>query len=306
MATTTKRTTTLHKCLDCTYRRTRGERCAYCARRFKERERIRAKLARTPGTVANIGALTFLRRVGALMEDGGFTVTVVPHNPPPFNPSGNDYLREQIAKDCTCKWPVGHDRRCPATDDYLRLLGYEESERHQFEMHLEHDALHVQFVLRIGDDRSVDYSILDGSTTFSANADGTGGSRTFDRIGIEQSFYANVDATPETVRDTLLQQLERVQASRERITRSVTVPGLPGGWMVTPEQKINIAATLRSGKAHNFMPSGFGTGYRVCPSGYGNQPARRAGFNGYTRLPDETSKFFGVAGPLFYDTLDCD
>lgn len=290
-------TNPLHKCADCTYRRTRGERCTFCARRFRARERARAKLAATPGTVANIGAVPFLTRVAELMVPDGFTSTG-PVQPPPFNPSYEQNLQERIDKDCACKWPVGHDRRCPATDDYLRLLDEQEAQLHRYELRLVNATTHINFELRLGDDRTAEWSMIEGTTDFTVNTDGTGGSRTFDRTGVDSSFHADVGETPDDVRRTLLEQIARVASSRERLARSTTVPGLPGGWLVTPEQRIEIAKLLRAGKSYSFTPSGFGTGYRLSTD--------RPGYGRRTGLPAETSTFFGVAGSLFYEPLDCD
>jgi hypothetical protein len=294
----TATTPALVQCPECNgYRRTRKERCTYCQKRHDEREKARAKLAAMPDTIQNLGVDVFATRLAAVMHTEGFSVTTPLHSPPPFNPSADQREREYIAEICTCKWTAGHDSRCQATRGYLRLLAAEAYEAARFNMTLANDALHVTFDLRF-DTSEVEYSGIDGTTNFSANADGTGGTYSFDRTGVEASFTCRVTATPQDVADTLMAQLTRVAASRERIARSIAVPGLPGGWTVTPEQRIEIAKLLRAGKGTSFMPSGFGVGYRVYP----RRPASRYS----SRLPAETSTFFGVSMPLFYDTLDCD
>jgi hypothetical protein len=37
-------------------------------------------------------------------------------------------LKARIAQACTCKWNEGHDRRCPATPDFLQLLDLRDAE----------------------------------------------------------------------------------------------------------------------------------------------------------------------------------
>jgi hypothetical protein len=118
----------------------------------------------------------------------------------------------------------------------------------------------------------------------------------FDRVGVDDSFHVEFTDTAETMRVKIAQELEKIRVSRERRARSEKVPGLPGGWLVTPETKAKIGAALQAGRRHSFTPSGFGTGYNV----------GRAKSGWATRLPDETSQFFGVVGPLYYETMDCD
>lgn len=90
----------------------------------------------------------------------------------------------------------------------------------------------------------------------------------------------------------------RCEAAAARSKTMVAVPGLPGGWRVTPSRRAQITADLKARKSATFTPAGFGTGYLVT-----TRPRR--GFD-VNRLPTATSDFFGVVGPLFYETLDCD
>jgi len=101
-----------------------------------------------------------------------------------------------------------------------------------------------------------------------------GGVRTYDRYGVEDSFYIDNPAqwpewredgppdvivkTNETIRHFIE---ERIPESLARIARSEQVPTLP--FSVTPEQKQGITSQLLSGVSYSFMPSGFGTGYTL-------------------------------------------
>jgi hypothetical protein len=96
-----------------------------------------------------------------------------------------------------------------------------------------------------------------GHTTFTTAR----GERSYDRLGVEDSFYAYASATPEQVGAKLLEQIARVAKSREYVLSSVLVPGL--GYSVTPERKAKCIADLKAGRSISFTPSGFGTGYRL-------------------------------------------
>jgi hypothetical protein len=153
------------------------------------------------------------------------------------------------------------------------------------------DGVTIRVVLDGLDD---EWSAGTGHTTFTTAK----GERTFDRTGVEDSFYLSHDATVASVDAEVASQLQRVAESRARLLRSETVPGLPGAWSVTPERKAEIAAALKAGRRHDFRPAGFGTGYSV-----GTKPVHR--YSG-AALPRVTSDFFGVKGTLYYETLDCD
>lgn len=147
--------------------------------------------------------------------------------------------------------------------------------------------------IRIVMDRAFnEWSAGDGHTDFSTSK----GSRSFDRTGVDDSFHVENADTVRAVELKIAEQLKKVAESRERIGRSETIPGLPGGWSVTPERKAEIAAKLKAPGSHSFTPSGFGIGYAV-------SPFRRR----YSHaLPKETSDFFGIKAALYYETLDCD
>jgi hypothetical protein len=125
--------------------------------------------------------------------------------------------------------------------------------------------------------------------------------RCFTRRGIDCNSNALRDKPDyeheyANVADLLDGEWKRCEDAHARSLTMVTVPGLPGGWRVTPEGKASKSADLMAGKAVTFTPHGFGVGYRVT-----RMKARHA-----TALPSATSEFFGVGGPLYYTTLDCD
>lgn len=140
---------------------------------------------------------------------------------------------------------------------------------------------------------------VEGHTTYNG--------RCFTRTGVDVSSCTLTDGEGyghgyADVATLCAGELQRCRDARARSLTMVDVPGLPGGWRVTPQGKADISAKLQAGKPHSFTPAGFGTGYcvsgrrgRMSGGGYGSEP-----------LPAETSAFFGVRGPLYYTTLDCD
>lgn len=88
----------------------------------------------------------------------------------------------------------------------------------------------------------------------------------------------------------------RCVEAHSRSKTMVNVPGLPGGWRVTPERKAQISADLKAGKRVTFTPHGMGVGYEIIK--------RRDRFS--HNLPSEFGSFFGISWPLYYNTLDCD
>jgi hypothetical protein len=97
-------------------------------------------------------------------------------------------------------------------------------------------------------------SIGIGHTTFTTAK----GTRTFDRTGVEDSFYVHLYDGVAGVQAKIEGQLKRVGESRERIKGMIDIPGI--NWLTTPEGKEEITKKLKAGKCHEFRPSGFGTG----------------------------------------------
>lgn len=159
---------------------------------------------------------------------------------------------------------------------------------------LEGDGITIKVNLNGSDE---DYFIGDGHVSFESSK----GTRTFDRYGVEDSFYienppkwANTNKKPvdivgetnATIRDFIDR---KVPEARARIDSKETVPGL--GLLVGDSQK---KALLSKGTL-SLTPSGFGTGYTfsTTPRRYG-KPATA-----------EQKKFFG-ASELWVETFDCD
>lgn len=143
-------------------------------------------------------------------------------------------------------------------------------------------------------DRAFRGATVEGNTTFNG--------RCFTRRGIDVSSCRLADA-PEfgheygDLQALLDGEWTRCVAAHERSKSMVDVPGVPGGWRVTPERRVEMAAALRQGKPVRLTPHGMGTGYTIS--------TRRARFGGGA-LPRATAEFFGVAGPLYYEPFDHD
>lgn len=134
-------------------------------------------------------------------------------------------------------------------------------------------------------------SLGDGHTSF----DTSKGRMTFDRHGVEDSFYVEADDTVETVNAKIVEQIQKVTLSRERLARSLTMPDY--GYNLTPERLEKERDTLRRGGVARFAPSGFGTGHLISTKPRGRYNCVRAS----QALID----FFGV-GVLFVETFDHD
>jgi len=132
--------------------------------------------------------------------------------------------------------------------------------------------------------------VASGHTTFKT----TKGDYSFDRRGVDDSFYLKLTDGPEEFLATFREQLKKIEATRARHANAVTVPGFSA--LVSPEQKTEIIEKLRSGKAHEFRPAGFGTGYKL---------SLRQHSRWDKRAKPETEAFFGVS-PIFIEETDCD
>lgn len=148
-----------------------------------------------------------------------------------------------------------------------------------------------------------DFFLADGHVSFKAD----GGWRSYDRYGVEDSFYIEnplqwvgsrwEDGTDVIARanETIKNFIEvKIPESLALIARSESVPGIP--FSVTPERKAAITKALKSKQSNTFMPSGFGIGYTL-----------------WTRKIDsfcergskEMEKFFGVS-PIYISKFDAD
>ena len=81
---------------------------------------------------------------------------------------------------------------------------------------------------------------------------------TFDRLGVEASFYfEGVDKLPAEV----TKQRQRVKEAQARLASTAEFNLGPVRLMLSPERLQQIVDTIKAGKTHTYMPSGFGTGY---------------------------------------------
>jgi hypothetical protein len=129
----------------------------------------------------------------------------------------------------------------------------------------------------------------DGSTSFMTEK----GRRTFDRIGVESSFYLSGEDTPERAAGTIRDQWRMIEAARARSKTSIPVPVI--GFSVQPETKAEITKRLLAGSSYSFRPSGFGTGYTI---------STKRRWRGDKFAP-EVAAFFGVE-TIWYSEDDCD
>lgn len=120
---------------------------------------------------------------------------------------------------------------------------------------------------------------------------------TFDRLGVEDSFYHlplwEGDPEPYDLNAILKEQVQRVAQYFEYKKTALTVPGIP--FSIAPDSLAGYQQRLKTKGTISFMPSGFGTGYQIS----------RAMRRGAKRASTAMEKFFGVA-PLFISTFDAD
>lgn len=154
----------------------------------------------------------------------------------------------------------------------------------------EGDGINIK--INFGDDPN-GYMLADGHVTFTSSK----GVRTFDRHGVDDSFYIDnprknyrADDGSEAVNETIRDFIERkVPESRARIDGSTQVPGT--SFLASEERKNELRE-----KGHAmFHPAGFGTGYAFSTT--------RAP---YAQEASQAQKdYFGVS-ELWYTTFDAD
>lgn len=125
------------------------------------------------------------------------------------------------------------------------------------------------------------------------------GVRTFDRRGVEDSFYLTdwdgKSFSKERIAEILAEEVTLARAAIERIDSSRAVPGLPGGFVITQERFDKVRSDLKAGKRVDFAPAGFGTGYALSLKK-----------NRYSRpAAAELNAFFDV-GQIFIEEFDHD
>jgi len=135
--------------------------------------------------------------------------------------------------------------------------------------------------------------VYSGHTNFASSK----GWRSFDRLGVEDSFYSPYDA--KALKDmpdpsqVIAEQCDRVVKFNEVDARRLDIPGIP--YRITPESRVERTAQLKQGKSITFVPSGFGTGLRVS--------AKRSRHS--KPMSAETAQFFDCPA-LYVETFDHD
>jgi hypothetical protein len=139
--------------------------------------------------------------------------------------------------------------------------------------------------------------VCQGTTRF---LDDQGRWRSWDRHGIEDSFYCNGTGNELMILDGLVtEQNERCEKWLKQHVGSVPVPGLRVLTAeVTPTERDEIGAVLRTGGTHLFAPSGMGTALKVSVK----RPVGRFGIH---KMFAETAEFFGCK-ELWSEDVDWD
>jgi hypothetical protein len=133
---------------------------------------------------------------------------------------------------------------------------------------------------------------FDGTTEFKADVAGKSSWFTFDRLGVDTSFYGDNLKTPDP-NVVIREQIERSLQAIERKKSQVPVPGFPQ-FLRTPEQLDNMRLEWLGGRVVRLMPSGFGIGYSI----------QRKRTSWCEPAPRELDNFVGI--PLWVERMDCD
>lgn len=123
------------------------------------------------------------------------------------------------------------------------------------------------------------------------------GWRTFDRLGVEDSFYhlplwATHEIPP--LNDIVAEQFERIAKSLAYHKTAVQIPDIP--FTTSPEAVGKLKDELKTKGVIRFTPSGFGTGYEVL---------RKPRSYSCTRATAKLETFMGLS-PLYVATFDAD
>lgn len=127
----------------------------------------------------------------------------------------------------------------------------------------------------------------------------------FDRLGVEDSFYwmdtwGKDKGKVKNLNEIVTEQLAKIAAKLEYYKTAIKVPGLPGGgWTVAPDGVKKLQEQLAKSGHVTFVPSGFGTGYMV------TKHMQRGCRHGEARAKPELEAFLGHK-PLYVTTMDCD
>lgn len=148
--------------------------------------------------------------------------------------------------------------------------------------------------VRRGDDIEVRFWLHgDGETRFRAQ----GTWRTFERRGIESSFYwIGWDGEIRDIGELVVEQIKRCEERIAYYSTALTIPEV--GSTVQPDRLPQLKLTLKKECMLTFPPSGMGTGHIV----HTKRPRQTWGVR---RATQELEKFFGIEG-LWITTFDAD
>lgn len=154
----------------------------------------------------------------------------------------------------------------------------------------------IKIELDVNFDSKHSYYLADGHVHFDA---GKHGWRSFDRYGVESSFYINTPKSEKEVKTfvqdvnkKILEQIVRAADAIKGYQNRIQVPGTQ--FTVTPEGKAEIVEKLRDGQRHTFYPSGFGSSLTLSTF-----------LNNYSTKNDALAEFFGVP-MIFVERRDND
>lgn len=138
------------------------------------------------------------------------------------------------------------------------------------------------------------YHIASGHTDFKS----AHGWLTFDRHGIEDSFYVQEDDTVESATQRVMEQVQKCRDSMARHANTVRLPGIRFTCLKTQEQIAEITKKLRAGQRVDLAPSGMGQGVTLTT----HRPRVKYGV---TAAVPELKKLLGV-DTLFLESFDHD
>lgn len=126
-----------------------------------------------------------------------------------------------------------------------------------------------------------------------------GGKRgTFDRLGVEDSFYWLVwGGEFKDLNAIVVEQFKRIKKSRAFYKKAIEVPTLP--FKVAPSRVVELKRQLQKYGSVTFTPGGFGTGYVVSKNSV--QEFKWGG----KRADVELEEFLGHS-PLYVSSFDSD
>jgi hypothetical protein len=107
----------------------------------------------------------------------------------------------------------------------------------------------------------------------------------FDRRGIEDSFYVRGRDTPDEINASIAEQIKKARASLAENETATTMPGT--GFLFSEKKREGIKETLNRGETYTIHPAGMGTAYLLTTN------PRAKGASGFQSRP-EWAKYFGV------------